>query len=362
MLCFPNKKGDMTLKKLVTIILILGSMFVLSGFAIFTTDNVQEKGQEEICRASVFARDEYTIDPGKPGGLIGEQKIVPLQCFSYEREIPDDLHEMSIEGIMGNIGDYAVKCWYMFGEGLYEDTLKDYWGDECHVCYIFTIDDAGIAKSIEESNYGQPGYKRSGDTIFDHSSLQLFLYENLYMVEPELRESYCNNGIDDDDDGYIDSEDPDCSSGLDYVRRNNCEMNGGECISKGDNCPDGLRKYTSSFEFTCDKDDVCCVKKDKSYTYFEYVAEHGYEDGLLLVQNVGNQGFNSGTQYAIAIRIPEPLSESSANLYNQYNPYGMNEDALKDFEFDPEDPKSSLIMIGKLEDIENECEVIRMKG
>lgn len=338
----------MTLKKIVSIILVLASLFVLTAFTRFTQVATDEKSQEELCRASVFARESLQVEVP----VVGSQKIVPLQCSTFPRVLPLNFYERSREGIMGSFGQLAAKCWWMFGEGLYEGTLKTRWnGKPCHVCYSVTIDDSGIAD-------------RSGDDLFSGVGLQNYFFENIYIVDPEWHETFCGDNIDNDEDGDIDMADEDCNDPTRFD--SDCTYQGGLCVPEGSSCPDKYRKF-NDIEWTCREEDgvkqECCVHEDNSYTYFEYVQMHGDESGILFVMEPDKTIFNSGGHYAVALMdfkiMPSSQQYVGAISKAQVDTYLENFEAEK---FNPNIPADSHIWIGEYDQLAAMCNEVKMSG
>ena len=94
-----NKKGELTTKQLVTLIILIAS-FIIILFLIFRL-NLGQTTDEEICRNSVVLKGQSQLVSG------------PLDCKTDYVTISTEKEEE----VMKIIADEMASCWYMFGEG-----------------------------------------------------------------------------------------------------------------------------------------------------------------------------------------------------------------------------------------------------
>ncbi|MEK6847733.1 MAG: hypothetical protein AABX50_01250 [Nanoarchaeota archaeon] len=134
-----NKKGELTTKQLVTLIVLIAS-FIIILFLIFRL-NLGQTTDEEICRNSVVLK-------GQPQFISG-----PLDCKIAYVTISTEKKEE----IMKTLADEMASCWYMFGEGKIDygsggvrgaiDTQVDY-----AICSIIEFDD-NVGEKIPQVSY-----------------------------------------------------------------------------------------------------------------------------------------------------------------------------------------------------------------
>lgn len=150
----PGKKGEITTKQLVTIIVLIVSFIVLL-FLLFRL-NLGETSNKEICHNSVVLRDQAGIVAGpldcrtnylciSGGGKCGE--ITPTATANVN---PGDKDE-----IMKALADEMSDCWWMFGEGEagYEQGFAST-TVHCAICSIIAFDEK-IKEQIPEITYSE---------------------------------------------------------------------------------------------------------------------------------------------------------------------------------------------------------------
>jgi len=122
------------------------------------------------------ARSMITID----GTLINaEIKSVPALCKTIDKKISGTKKE-----VMTQIADLMARCWWMFGEGRYEEILHgskavgipdlfDFGRTEtkCHICYTLMIDEIKDNKQITHQELIEYLYTNPYPKIKQHSYL-----------------------------------------------------------------------------------------------------------------------------------------------------------------------------------------------
>src|SRR3989338_695145 len=146
------KKG-MAAGVLVTIILTIIAFMLIAGVIFRFTSEADDKQAELLCHDSIALRAQTQIDINK-GSWIGEAKVkaVPVLCKTLDKKITGTREE-----IKQQIADKVARCWWMFGEGRYEELLKgseikflpDLFGfknyeNDCFNCYTLLIDESKI--------------------------------------------------------------------------------------------------------------------------------------------------------------------------------------------------------------------------
>ena len=162
-----NKKGELTTKKLVTIIVLITS-FVIILFLLFRLD-LGAMTDKEICHNSVVLKS-------KAKGFVGELDCkTNYVCISgggkCEDINPTETIKISLKGedeiikqeIMKVIADEMADCWWMFGEG--ELNYQGLWKSateflpwskyHCAVCSTVKFDEKIINSEISEITYGE---------------------------------------------------------------------------------------------------------------------------------------------------------------------------------------------------------------
>ena len=158
-----SKKG-LGMEFIITASLLLISFFLIAGllgrFASKTTDLEAEL----LCQTSVAqrARTALNIDWSAGGlGLFKSQvKAIPSLCRTIDKKVSG-----SREQILRQIADSTARCWWMFGEGRYEEILTDVKADvfpqvlgfenlknQCFNCYTILIDQKEIPGGPIEAN------------------------------------------------------------------------------------------------------------------------------------------------------------------------------------------------------------------
>lgn len=134
--------------------------FVLIAMVIFGFQSKAEAKQKELlCKESIDWRAATTINAGGT-----DMRLMPPLCDTIDVEVTG-----SREEIKDQMAFLMSRCWYMFGEGKYEELLDndiggirsvfafDKVGNDCFLCYTAVIDqkkiDGGIISAKEMYDY-----------------------------------------------------------------------------------------------------------------------------------------------------------------------------------------------------------------
>ncbi len=139
------------------IITIISFMLIAGTVARFLSD-ADEKEAEVLCQSSIGLRARTAIqvnaeDDDDFDFVRAQLKAVPPLCKTIDKKVSGDR-----EHIKKQIADKMARCWWMFGEGRYEEILKSsslevlplVFGfedteKECFNCYTLLIDEEEIA-------------------------------------------------------------------------------------------------------------------------------------------------------------------------------------------------------------------------
>ncbi|HIH10801.1 TPA: hypothetical protein HA241_01285 [Candidatus Woesearchaeota archaeon] len=128
-----TKKG-MTMGFLVSIVITLVAFVLISGTLYRFVSKADDKAAENLCQQSVAFRAASTFRIGS--GDATEVKLSPVLCKTIDKEVSG-----SKEEVMKTFADSIARCWWMFGEGRYEEnvfqTLDVFGSDaQCFQCYM----------------------------------------------------------------------------------------------------------------------------------------------------------------------------------------------------------------------------------
>ncbi|HUS49866.1 MAG TPA: hypothetical protein VMV95_04085 [Bacillota bacterium] len=149
-----NKRGELTTKQLVTIIILITS-FIIILFLLFRL-NLGETSDKEICHNSVVLKEKSGVLTGSLDCrtsylcISGGKNCEEISASSTIKVDHDNKSE-----IMGVIADEMSDCWWMFGEG-----EVNYGGGSlatsvhCAICSIVTFDEK-IQEQIPEITYSE---------------------------------------------------------------------------------------------------------------------------------------------------------------------------------------------------------------
>ena len=171
-----NKKGELTTKNLITIIVLITS-FVIILFLLFRLD-LGAVTDKEICHNSVVLKS-------KAQGLVGELDCkTNYVCISgggeCEEISPDETINVNAdnkEEIMKVIADEMADCWWMFGEGELAYLGTDFQGEHCAICSEIKFDSL-IQDELPEITYLEFYNYLSQTMKSDTESYLRYLYES----------------------------------------------------------------------------------------------------------------------------------------------------------------------------------------
>lgn len=144
---------------IVTTSLVLISFFLIVGLIGRFTSRTTDLEAELLCQTSVAQRAKTAVnidwDAGGALSLFKAQvKSIPPLCRTIDKEVSGTRKQ-----IMREIADKMARCWWMFGEGRYEDILddvdanffpaifglEDYGPNQCFNCYTILVDQDEIS-------------------------------------------------------------------------------------------------------------------------------------------------------------------------------------------------------------------------
>mgnify|MGYP001565282218 FL=1 len=131
---------------LVAIIITIASFMLVGGVMARFLSNTDDTTAENICRDSVALRAKSTIDIN--GKFIDKEITpVPVMCRTIDKKVSGDR-----EAIKEMVAQKIARCWWMFGQGKYEEILGSNFGsisgffsfsnykNKCFNCYNILID------------------------------------------------------------------------------------------------------------------------------------------------------------------------------------------------------------------------------
>ena len=183
-----NKKGELTTKQLVTMIILIVS-FVIVLFLLFRL-NLGETSNKEICRNSVVLKSQSALISGS---LNCRTNYLCISGGGDCEEIPVtskiEVNSKNSEEIMKSLADEMSDCWWVFGEGKVD--YADAGSFErlvCSICSIVEFDEK-VNEETSEISY-------------------LEFYDYLRRTQKKGSQSYLNylysaNSLDVFDDKFI---------------------------------------------------------------------------------------------------------------------------------------------------------------
>lgn len=113
-----SKKG-IAAEQLVVIVLVIAAFMLIAGVVTRFMSNADDKQAENLCRDSIAVRAATSISID--GTFIhGEAKLSPVLCKTIDKKVSGDREE-----IKQQIANSMARCWWMFGEGKYEQILDN---------------------------------------------------------------------------------------------------------------------------------------------------------------------------------------------------------------------------------------------
>ncbi|MFC1686850.1 hypothetical protein ACFL0E_00650 [Nanoarchaeota archaeon] len=146
---FPRGKKGIGMDFIVGVIIVLISFAVIAPIASKYVGEDEGKA-ESLCKSSVALRASTTLNVKG----VTEVRSAPVLCKTIDKRIKGDKKE-----IMKQIADKMVKCWEMFGMGLYTENIFDDvtlpWGEKrCFMCYTMTVDEIKNNEKISAKEFG----------------------------------------------------------------------------------------------------------------------------------------------------------------------------------------------------------------
>ncbi|MAF99307.1 MAG: hypothetical protein CMH61_01725 [Nanoarchaeota archaeon] len=151
------KKGNITLM-IVGIILVIASLLVLAPKLVNFLSSGQEKGPEILCQETVALRAASALSVS--GVNVAK---TPLLCKTIDKDISG-----TKDDVMHQLGDLMARCWWMYGEGRYddiagggsfgyEDIIPDFsTSNACVMCYSVVVEDSeefSVSDSISSEEF-----------------------------------------------------------------------------------------------------------------------------------------------------------------------------------------------------------------
>lgn len=145
-----SKRGDAAAFIVGTMITLI-AFFLIAGMLVRFTAKTNDREAELLCQNSIALRARSALQIGKLAGI--EAKLVPPLCRTIDKKVSG-----SREQILRQIADKMAACWWMFGEGRYEDLLsnfgtkgflkvlsyEDSGPNQCFNCYTILVDEDEI--------------------------------------------------------------------------------------------------------------------------------------------------------------------------------------------------------------------------
>lgn len=135
------KKG-MAAGTLVAIIITLAAFMLIASVIIKFMSNVDDQQAELICHDSIALRAATQVDVGSI-----DNAVLPQLCKTIDYKLVGGNGEK--EAVKEQIASKMARCWWMFGEGRYDEILnteklrKIFFlaktGNDCFVCYNLII-------------------------------------------------------------------------------------------------------------------------------------------------------------------------------------------------------------------------------
>ncbi|MBI4980020.1 hypothetical protein HZC30_00515 [Candidatus Woesearchaeota archaeon] len=177
---FKLSKKGMEAGFLVVLIITIASFILIAGVVMRFMSSADDKEAEILCHDSVLMRAQSVVNIDTTLA-DAEIKIVPTMCKTIDKKIKGDREELKRQ-----IADKMARCWWMFGEGKYEeilagsnvDVLPSVFGTEnqenqCFNCYNLMIDEDKIeggsitGTEMNEFMYNEK-YSRTNATYMEY--------------------------------------------------------------------------------------------------------------------------------------------------------------------------------------------------
>ncbi len=151
-----NKKGELTTKQLVTIIVLIAS-FVIILFLFFRL-NLGETNNKEICHNSVLLQEKSSLFGGPLDCRTNYMCVSAGEdCESITPTSTEEINSRGVGGMKGEVmnvlAEEMVDCWWMFGEGQVDYVGS--WTDtdvKYALCSIIAFDD-NVQENVHDISY-----------------------------------------------------------------------------------------------------------------------------------------------------------------------------------------------------------------
>ena len=182
-----NKKA-MEAGQLVIIIVVIVSFMLIATVVTRWLASAEDKEAEVLCHDSVALRASTAlrINPQEKSDdeyfqLVKAQiKAVPVLCKTIDKKVKGNKEE-----VMRTIADKMARCWWMFGQGRYEDILSgskiqvlpalfdfDDYTNKCFNCYTILTEEIKDAEVIAPQEFmaflSTKKYSKSKTTYLDY--------------------------------------------------------------------------------------------------------------------------------------------------------------------------------------------------
>lgn len=138
-----SKKGELTTKQIVSLIILITSFAIILVFIFFL--DLGETTDKEICHNSVVMRSNSILPT----------ESIPLDCKtsyicisedgSCEKMTNPEIKKVKTDDdVYEVLAEQMVDCWWMFGEGKVDYVGKDFWSSDlyCSICSQIAFDDS----------------------------------------------------------------------------------------------------------------------------------------------------------------------------------------------------------------------------
>ena len=169
-----NGKKGIAAEQLVVIIIVIAAFMLIAGVVTRALAKADDKQAENLCRDSIAIRAATSISTD--GTFVkGEAKLAPVLCKTIDKKVSGDREE-----IKQQIANSLARCWWMFGEGRYEQILDngavapafyslDKTENDCFVCYAELIKEDSFETITTEEFYrylSKTNYPSVKDTTY----------------------------------------------------------------------------------------------------------------------------------------------------------------------------------------------------
>lgn len=129
-------------------IITLIAFFLIGGLLMRFASQTSDKEAELLCQNSIAIRARNAVTIGGDAAEL-QAKLIPPLCRTIDKKVSG-----SREQILRQIADKMATCWWMFGEGRYEEILDNFgvggvanvlgmegFANSCFNCYTILIDE-----------------------------------------------------------------------------------------------------------------------------------------------------------------------------------------------------------------------------